>query len=148
MPDIRAVRDPSSGPAGSRQQRRQSSSFVCSASTDGLDAAWVRVAGEVDIASTPKLDRMLREFQREAQLVVLDLRDVAFMDSSGVHVIVDASIRAREAVRRLVLLRPPPGIDRMFALTGASEHLEIGDINPAEPPVQVLLQLAEQEHAP
>ena len=41
----------------------------------------------------------------QAQLVVLDLRELAFMDSSGVHAIVNASIRARQVGRRLVLLR-------------------------------------------
>jgi anti-anti-sigma factor len=36
---------------------------------------------------------------------VLDLRDLQLMDSSGVHVIVNASIRARRLGGRLVLLR-------------------------------------------
>jgi anti-anti-sigma factor len=62
--------------------------FVCAHASVGLDAAWVEVAGELDIATTPQLERTLREAQSSARLVVLDLRNVTFMDCSGVHVIV------------------------------------------------------------
>ena len=34
--------------------------FECSWSEDGLDAAWVRLAGELDIATTPQLERAER----------------------------------------------------------------------------------------
>ena len=112
-------------------------SFVCSWSTGGLDAGWVNVAGAIDIATAPQLERALREPRLQSHLVVLDLRDVVFMDSSGVHTIVDASIRAREAGHRLVLLHGSPEVNRLFALTGCSHHVEFGDlcvVEPAAPP--------------
>lgn len=121
--------------------------IVCSWTNGGLDAAWVHVAGELDIATTPELNRTLREPQLQAKLVVLDLRELAFMDSSGVHAIVDASVRARQIGHRLVLLRGPPNVDRMFALTGSSGDVEIGNVDPVEPPVQALLQLVEEDLA-
>jgi anti-anti-sigma factor len=121
--------------------------FVCSHANAGLGAAWVHVAGELDIATTSQLDRTLREAESQTRLVVLDLRDVPFMDSSGVHAIVDASLRAREVGRRLVLLRGPPHVDRMFALTGSSDEVEICDVDPAEPPVQALRQLTDAGRA-
>jgi anti-anti-sigma factor len=77
-------------------------------STDGgADAAWVRVAGRLDPAAVPQLVRTLRQTQLKARLVVLDLRELQVMDSSGVHVIVNASIRARRLGGQLVLLRVP-----------------------------------------
>jgi anti-anti-sigma factor len=78
-------------------------------STDGggPDAAWVRVAGRLDLAAVPQLVRTLRQTQLKARMVVLDLRELQLMDSSGVHVIVNASIRARRLGGRLVLLRIP-----------------------------------------
>jgi anti-anti-sigma factor len=107
--------------------------FICSSTAGGLDAAWVHVAGALDIATSPKLERTLEE--SSARLVVLDMRDLGFMDCSGVHAIVDASIRAREDGRRLILLRGTPNVDRVFALTGTSHVVEIGDIEPLpEPP--------------
>ena len=77
-----------------------------------------------------------------ARLVVLDLRGLAFMDSSGVHAIVDAGIRARQGGRRLIVLRGPPNVDRVFTLAGRRDDVEIHDLDPVEPPVQALLRLA------
>ena len=121
--------------------------FVCSCTNGGLDAAWVHVAGELDIATTPILERTLRRAAGRARLVVLDLRALAFMDGAGVHAIVNAGIRAQRAGRRLVLVRGSSCVDRVFALTGAADDLEIVDIDAVEPPVQALLQLAQNELA-
>lgn len=119
--------------------------FVCSWTKNGLDAARVHVTGEMDIATAPRLERTLGEAQAQARLVVLDLRELAFMDCSGVHVIVTANIRARQAGRRLILVRGPTQVDRVLSLTGTSGELEIGDLDPGVPSVQVLLQFAEQQ---
>ena len=112
--------------------------FACSWRHGGLDAAWLHVAGELDVATAPELERALRESHWQARLVVLDLRELTFMDSAGVHTIVNASVRARRAGRRLVLLRGRPNIYRMFALTGSSDDVEIGDLDPLQPPAQAL----------
>ena len=69
------------------------------------------------------------------------------MDCSGVHVIVDASRRARDVGRRLILLRWPPNVDRMFALTGHTREVEIADVAPGEPPVQALRPTADARRA-
>jgi anti-anti-sigma factor len=117
--------------------------FVCSHTNVGLDAAWVHVAGELDIATTPQLERTLSEAELQARLVALDLRDVSFMDCAGLHTIISASIRARQCGHRLVLLRGPPNVERMFTLTGTTAAVEIADVDPGEPPVQALQQLAD-----
>lgn len=65
----------------------------------------MHVAGELDLATAPQLERTLRETQQQARLILLDLRELTFMDSAGVHTIVNASIAARQLGRRLVLLR-------------------------------------------
>jgi anti-sigma B factor antagonist len=110
--------------------------FACSYTNGGLDVARVHVGGELDIATTPELERTLDASQ--ARLVVLDLRELAFIDSCGVHAIVNAGIRARQAGRRLVLVRVPANVERMFTLTGSSEQIEIGDVDPIAPPVHAL----------
>jgi anti-sigma B factor antagonist len=118
--------------------------FVCSSTGGGLDAAWVHVAGALDLATSPQLGRTLDE--SSARLVVLDLRELGFMDSSGVHTIVDASARARRDGRRLILLRGTPNVDRVFALTGSSDEVEIGDIEPL--PGQLRLHFADETLIP
>ena len=80
--------------------------FACTATHGGLDAAWVHVAGELDFATAPELEQTLRESQQLAHLTVLDLRELAFMDSAGAHTIVNASLRARKAC--LLYTSPSP----------------------------------------
>jgi anti-sigma B factor antagonist len=113
--------------------------FACFWTKSGLNAAWVQVVGELDVDTTPQLEQTLRE--PRTQLVVLDLRELAFMDSSGVHAIVNASVRARQLGGRLVLLRGPPRVDRVFGLTGNSADVENGYVDPGE----ALLMLPEVE---
>ena len=112
--------------------------FACTTTHGGLDAAWVNVVGELDLATAPELARTLRESQQLAHLTVLDLRELAFMDCSGVHAIVNASIRARKDGRRLVLVRGRPDVYRMFTLTGSTSDVDIADPDPVQPPVPAL----------
>ena len=97
---------------------------------------WVYVGGELDIATTPRLERTLDACK--ARLVVLDLRELAFIDICGMHAIIDAGVRARQAGRRLVLVRVPSSLGRVLTLTGSSGRVEIGDIDPVAPPVHAL----------
>jgi anti-sigma B factor antagonist len=117
--------------------------FVCTCRDGGLDAAWVHVAGELDIATAPQLERTLAQAQSQARLVLLDLRGLAFMDSSGMHAIADAGIRARQVARRLIVLRGCPDVDRIFTLNRGVDAVEIHELDPGEPPVQLLLRLAD-----
>jgi anti-anti-sigma factor len=142
MPDALVFSDSIAGRADARPQV-----FVCWWTNGGLDAAWMHVAGELGDATTPQLVRTLLEPELQALLVVLDLSELAFMDIFGVHAIVNASIRARQGGRRLFVLRGSPKVDRMFTLTESSD-VEIGDVDPVEPPVQALLELAEEDLAP
>jgi anti-anti-sigma factor len=121
--------------------------FVCELTGGGLGAAWVHVAAELDIATAPMLERTLRSAELRAGLVVLDLRELTFVDSTGVRVIVYASLRARRNGRRLVLVRGAAQVQRLLALSGALEAVEILDLAPGEPAVQVLLQLEHQDQA-
>ena len=125
MPDALIFPDPLGGRANFLPPP-----FMCSWTNGGLDSANVRITGELDIATTPQLQETLLEPQLQAQLVVLDMREVAFMDSSGVHAIVNASIRAREVGHRLVLLRGGLDVDRVFTLTGSAKDVEIVDLDP------------------
>jgi anti-sigma B factor antagonist len=117
--------------------------FDCTRTDGGLNAAWVHLAGELDIDTTPLLEWVLRDPRSHADLVVLDMRDLAFMDSCGVHAIVNAGARVRQLGHRLVILRGPPEVDRVFALTGNTHYVEDGDLAPVDPSVQALLSLDE-----
>ena len=119
--------------------------FECTWSEGGLNAAWVHLTGELDVDTTPQLEETLSHPDSQARLVVVDMRELAFMDSSGVHAIVNASARARQRGSRLVILRGPPEVDRVFTLTGNCDDVEGGDVEPVEPSVQALLRLGVED---
>jgi anti-anti-sigma factor len=124
-----AVRLRSSAAAG---HGAPSPSFACTRKA-GACAAWIHLAGDLSRAALPQLEATLREAWLGARLVVLDLRDLTFIDSSGVRAVSDAADHARRDGHALMLVRGPAQIDRVFALTGASAHVSIFDLDPNEP---------------
>jgi anti-sigma B factor antagonist len=89
--------------------------------------AWavVTLTGELDLATVDAAERELTQAERETGLVLLDLRAVSFMDSTGLHMVVHAARRLAERNGRLVLLYPPHPVHRIFEITGTIDHLEI-----------------------
>lgn len=112
-----------------------------------MDAALVHVAGEMDVATTPVLERALQEALLWARLVVLDLRELAFIASSGIHAIVGSATHARQTGRRVVVLRGRPNVDRVFTVTGSSDDVELHELAAGQPPLQALPTLAVREGA-
>ena len=114
------------------------SPFACTWKQGGAGAAWVHAAGEVDLVTAPQLRQTLREAHLHARLVVLDLRELTFMDSSGVHVILDAARGARQAGGRLILVRGPAHIERLLTLTGVCDEVETFELDRTEEPAIAL----------
>lgn len=106
--------------------------YECSAISWGPDAAWIRVAGELDIASSEQFGRSLAAVQADTRLVIVDLRHVTFLDSAGVHALLDADLRAREAGGRVLLVPGSAQVMRVLALTGVSARMEVLDLDPTD----------------
>jgi anti-anti-sigma factor len=93
-----------------------------SSERDGV--RFVAVSGELDVATAPLLAARLEEAEAgEARLIVLDLSDVPFMDSTGLHVILSAHARSQQDGGRLRLTTPPEQVQRLFELCGAHDRL-------------------------
>lgn len=103
----------------------------------GARASWLHVCGELDLASAPLLRLRLGEAISSAQLVMVDLRQLDFTDCTGIHVMIDADARARREGKRLVFVRGPAQIDRLFDLLGLSQRLRIIDLKPDGAPAPV-----------
>ena len=98
--------------------------------TTETNGGTVRLAlsGELDIASADHVEATLARVEEDAPpTLVLDLRQLAFVDSTGLRIIVAADERAREHGRRLVLVRGPEAIQRILRMTRLDERLEIVD---------------------
>ena len=96
--------------------------------SDQPDRVYVELAGELDLATAPKLEDELKRVEESGPaLIVLDLRPLSFMDSSGLRALLAADARAREAGRRLVLVRGDERVQRVLKITRLDERLEIVD---------------------
>jgi anti-anti-sigma factor len=83
----------------------------------------------LDLATSPLLRHALRDAQLYAHVVVLDLREVTFIESTAVHVILDAAASVRRGDGRLILVRGPTHVD----------------LNPSDPPARALLHIAQHK---
>lgn len=86
----------------------------------------VAVTGELDVASAPGLERELAKLET-VTLVVVDLRGLTFIDSTGLGVLVRAHQLAQQQGRRLGLVRGDGQVNRLLSLTGLDEELLVGD---------------------
>lgn len=91
-------------------------------------AITVTLSGELDLLSAPALERALEGLpESDAELIVVDLRGLEFMDSTGLHLLVQAQHKAHGSGRRFALIKGPEQVQRLFDLTGVAENLTIVD---------------------
>jgi anti-anti-sigma factor len=105
----------------------------------------VQVTGELDLATSPQLHATLIEAQGQARVIIVDLRGVTFIDSSGLYVLLEADQTAKRTSGRVVFIRGSTSVDRLFTIAGIAETVEVVDLNPSEPPQQALLRIARSE---
>jgi anti-sigma B factor antagonist len=95
------------------------------------DTQIIELLGELDIDGAPIARRALREAcAAAAHTVVLDLAALTFMDSSGVHMIVEAQRRLSAENRELVIARSPAQVLRLLELCGLTGVLRLSDRTP------------------
>jgi anti-anti-sigma factor len=87
----------------------------------------VRVAlrGELDLEHAYTFDEEMRRVEgAHPSCVVLDLRGLSFLDSSGLARLLAVNRRARRERRRLLLVRGPAAVQRLMAITAVGQHFE------------------------
>jgi anti-anti-sigma factor len=98
------------------------------ATEEGEGQTRIALAGELDIASAPQFEEGLESVEANApDVLILDLRKVEFIDSTGLRAVIAADERARSAGRRLVIIRGTPAVERVFSVTQLDQRLEIVD---------------------
>ena len=88
----------------------------------------VALVGELDLSTVTKVQEELRKIESTAPpTLVMDLSKLTFLDSTGLRCIITADERAREEGRRVVIVRGPDPVQRVFAITRLEERLEMVD---------------------
>jgi anti-anti-sigma factor len=100
---------------------------ISAADLDGR--AHLTLRGELDLATAPELEQLVNERIDASQEVVVDLRGLEFMDSSGIRVLVAAHARAGRIGTRVFVVRPEPGsaVAKIVEVAGLDRELNILD---------------------
>jgi anti-anti-sigma factor len=92
-------------------------------------ATIIVVSGELDLATSPELERQFEVAASDAVRgpLVLDLRRLEFMDSTGLSLLVKAREQAEEAGRPFGVIKGSPQVERLLSLTGVGERIAVAD---------------------
>jgi anti-sigma B factor antagonist len=90
------------------------------------DRVRVMACGELDLANAGHLEsEIVTLLDNGFDEVVADLRDLAFIDSSGVTALLKCDRRAREAGRRVSVVLAPGAVARTIELCGVRDLLDV-----------------------
>jgi anti-anti-sigma factor len=96
-------------------------------------ATLVALFGELDISEIETVEKTLAAAEaKQPRVLILDLRGLEFMDSSGIRLVVEADLRARENDRRLLVIRGSDAVHRVLTIALLDKRLEFVDQPPAE----------------
>jgi anti-sigma B factor antagonist len=101
--------------------------FRCEVSKNG-DRIVIAPQGELDMATVPQLDQELhRHLDGSGSMLVLDLRALTFMDSSGLHLTARWANESSKDGFGFEIVPGPPPIQRVFELARMTEQLPFKD---------------------
>ncbi len=119
-------------PTAASQQARQydrripGPDFSIAVHSEG-SAEIVVVRGEIDLATADAVRADLRAAFERAGAVVLDLREVGFMDTQGLAVVIEAEQTAADDGTRFAITRAPDHVHRLFDMIGLTPRLTVVD---------------------
>jgi anti-anti-sigma factor len=92
----------------------------------------LRLTGELDMAGADQFERLLAADQTsEAETFVLDMRELSFIDSSGLRALIMADRRVRAEGRRFIVVRGPDRVNQVLEMTGVAQRIDLVDEPPA-----------------
>ncbi len=93
----------------------------------------IEVAGEIDVATAPKFkEKVVEAIDAGHTRLVIDIQNVAFLDSTGLGVLVGALKRVRAQAGSLDIICTSDRLMRIFKITGLDKvfglHASIDDL--------------------
>lgn len=94
--------------------------------TDELYGSRAALSGEIDLSTVEAAGNELRTaIDAGNGVIAIDLREVTFLDSSGVRLLLQLHRELGEAGKRLIVVQGSRRVARVFELTGVGAQLEI-----------------------
>jgi len=83
--------------------------------------------GELDLASVPQFEDAVENVSTDdaPSTIVLDLRGLEFIDSTGLRAILSQDKRSAEQGQTFALVRGSEQVQRLMQMTRVDEHLRI-----------------------
>lgn len=99
------------------------------------DGSLLRIApnGEIDLATVDLVRAAIEREHDGTTPLVLDLRDVGFMDTSGLRMVLSTADQAGAQGYELRLVRGPAAVQRVFEVAGLEARLPFVD-EPSQSP--------------
>src|SRR3954447_10992449 len=92
----------------------------------------LRVLGELDLATASALEHHIElAWSNDPPALVLDLKELTFIDCSGVRLILQTHQRAIAAAKSFSLRQVPRHAQRVFDLLGLTEQIPTDDVSRA-----------------
>ena len=92
------------------------------------DSVRVAPVGELDLATVDKLRAEVERLRESGfERMVLDLRGVRFLDSTGLRLVLELDAAARDSGTELLLIRGTAVVQRIFEVTQVAERLRFVD---------------------
>ena len=89
------------------------------------DVHTLSLTGEIDLANAADVEHELRRIEAtDADVILVDLAGVSFVDSTAIKVLIAAAARSR-GDNRLVLMRPTPAVLRVLRIAGVADLLPL-----------------------
>jgi anti-sigma B factor antagonist len=87
--------------------------------------AFLRLIGELDMATSPTLRSILHDLQHGgAQQIVVDLRELSFLDSMGLSALLEAHTAGQDGHPKVSFIRGGRSVQRVFAVTEKDKRVE------------------------
>ncbi len=89
----------------------------------------VYLTGELDMASAPSFTEAFDSLQHDDTAeIVVDLRGLTFLDSTGLATLLKASMAANESHRQMSFVRGVPSVHQVFEITRMAERVNWTDL--------------------
>ncbi|MFC4909703.1 STAS domain-containing protein [Actinomadura gamaensis] len=85
----------------------------------------IELRGELDLAGVGQLTDQVRAAFQRSDIVVVDLTELGFIDSSGLGALIDGYKRANACGGRFTLVAPRPNVMSVFTITGLVQRFDI-----------------------
>ncbi|MFI8194107.1 STAS domain-containing protein [Streptomyces sp. NPDC085946] len=108
------------------EQARQPGGLSIAVTATG-DIRMLTLAGEIDHHTGETLQQALDITGTTRPRIVIDMRQVAFMDSSGINILITAHQHITQAGGWLRLAEPTPSVRRVLQLVGIDQLIDCRD---------------------